>query len=182
MGLFRKSSEEPLAVTMAGVKLGQRLLAVGTRDPTLVAQLAAKSGLTGRACLVDDDASRLTAAAAAIEREGALIEPVHAPHGMWPFDPDSFDVAVIPQLLPAMRLDDRTQCLFEVFRVLRPGGRVLVVEAARRGGFLALLDRTTTSNPTYDGPIAALRTAGFGAVRQLAEADGVAYAEGVKRA
>jgi|SRR4051794_9445609 len=182
MGLFRKSSEEPLGVTMAGVKLGQRVLAVGTRDPKLAAQLAAKSGLTGRACIVDDDESRLAAAAAAIEHEGALIEPIRAPYGMWPFDPDSFDVAIIPQLLATMRPYDRTQTLFEVFRVLRPGGRVLVIEAARRGGVLAILERTMASNPDYDGAAAALRTAGFGAVRQLAEAEGVAYIEGVKRA
>jgi ubiquinone/menaquinone biosynthesis C-methylase UbiE len=181
MGLFRKSSEEPLGVTMAGVKLGQRVLAVGTRDPKLVAQLAAKSGLTGRACIVDDDEARLAAAAAAIEREGALIEAIHAPYGMWPFDPDSFDVAVVPQLLPRMRADERTRSLFEVFRVLRPGGRVLVVEAAQRGGVLGLLDRTAT-NSDYEGPAAVLRTVGFGAVRQLAEADGVGYTEGVKRA
>ena len=59
MGLFRKSRSEALGVTMAGVKLGQRLLAVGTKDPKLVAALGVKAGLTGRTCVVDADAAHL---------------------------------------------------------------------------------------------------------------------------
>ena len=179
MGLFRKSAPgEPMAVTMAGVKLGQRLVAVGVRDPNLVAQLAVKVGLTGRACVVDDDDARLAKAAADIEKEGALVEPVRAPYGMWPLDPDSFDIAVIPYTLSQLPADDRVRCLSEVFRVLRPGGRVVVIEPARRGGFGALLHRQPGAAPGESLP--ALRLAGFAAVRELAEADGVAYLEGVK--
>ena len=180
MGLFRKSSAEPLAVTMAGVKLGQRLLAVGVRDPKLIAQLAVKAGLTGRACVVDDDEARLAEGAAAIEAEGALVEPIRAPYGMWPFDAGSFDIAVIPNLLPALPADTRVRCISEVFRVLRPGGRALIIETGRRGGFGALLNRSH-ADASYAGPIAALQQAGFRAVRQLAEADGISYAEGIKK-
>ena len=55
MKLFRifKSEGEPLAVSMAGIKLGDRLLVLGCGDPMLVAQLAVKTGLTGRAFAVD---------------------------------------------------------------------------------------------------------------------------------
>lgn len=182
MGLFRKSSAEPIGVTMSGVKLGQRLLAVGPHDPKLVAQLAAKVGLTGRACIVDDNESRLERAAAAIEQEGALIEKVLAPYGMWSFDPDSFDVAVISHLLPTLVDHVRTHTLFETYRVLRPGGRVIVIEDAPRGGIVGALLSRTASDPTYKGPIASLRIIGFAATRQLAEADGVVYVEGVKSA
>lgn len=179
MGLFRKSAPgEPMAVTMAGVKLGQRVLAVGVRDPKLAAQLAVKVGLTGRACIVDDDEPRLARAAADIEKEGALIEPVRAPYGMWPLDPDSFDIAVIPHMLSQLSAEDQMRCLSEVFRVLRPGGRVIVIEPARRGGFGALLHRQPGAMPGESLP--ALRRAGFAAVRALAEAEGVAYVEGVK--
>jgi len=42
MAFFRKSAPgDPLAVTMAGVKLGDRVLAMGMRDTTLIAALAA---------------------------------------------------------------------------------------------------------------------------------------------
>ena len=168
-------------MAMAGVKLGQRLLAVGTRDPALIAQLAVKAGLTGRACVVDADEETLAKAAAAIEQDGALVEPVRAPYGMWPFDESSFDVAVIPDLLPTLTPDVRARCLTEVLRVLRPGGRVLIVERAARGGIAGmLLGGTRSSSTRYEGPVDALRTTGFAAVRLLSETDGVAYAEGVK--
>ena len=182
VGLFRKSSQEPLIVTMAGVKLGHRLLGVGTRDPTLIARLAVKAGLTGRTCIVDADEQSVAAAASAIEQEGALVEPVRAPYGMWPFDDDSFDVAVVPDLLATLTPDVRVRCVTEVWRVLRPGGRVLVVERAARGGLLGAIIGGTRGTPARESPIDALRDNGFAAVRQLAETDGVVYVEGVKKA
>jgi ubiquinone/menaquinone biosynthesis C-methylase UbiE len=179
--LFRTSSKEPLAVTMAGVKLGQRLLAVGTREPKLIAQLAVKSGLTGRACIVDADEERLTSAASAIEREGALVETTRAPYGMWPLEENSFDIAVIPDLLPSLTPDVRVRCITEVLRVLRPGGRVIVIERAPRGGLVGALMGGARIAPAYAGPIETLRGNGFAAVRELAETDGVTYVEGIKK-
>lgn len=182
MGLFRKSAPaEPLAVTMAGVRLGHRLLAVGTRDTKLVAQLATKAGLTGRACVVDDNAERLASGAAAIEKEGALVEATRAPFGMLPFDAESFDVAVIADLLPSLTPDGRVSCVVEVYRVLRPGGRVLAIEPGRRGGIVGFLNRQP-GGTSYEGAQTVLHTAGFAAVRQLAETDGVIYVEGIKKA
>ncbi|MBW8713960.1 MAG: NAD(P)-dependent alcohol dehydrogenase, partial [Acidobacteria bacterium] len=56
MGWFRRAAPtEPLAITMTGVKLGDRLLVIGAGDPRLIAALATKSGLTGRASVVDAD-------------------------------------------------------------------------------------------------------------------------------
>lgn len=169
-------------MSMAGVKLGQRLLAVGTRDVKLIAQLAVKSGLTGRACIVDPDEHLLAQAAAAIEQEGALVEAIRAPYGMWPFEENSFDVAVIPDLLPALTRDVRVLCMTGVSRVLRPGGRVLVIERSPRGGLVGALLGGARQAPAYEDPVGLLREHGFAAVRQLAETDGVTYVEGVKKA
>lgn len=189
MGLFRKPAPgESLAVTMAAVKLGNRFLAVGVRDPALIAVLAAKAGLTGTACAVDEDEAAVRKAAASIEADGVLAEVARAPWGMWPYNADSFDVAVVRDLLPTLPPYDRSNCVTEMLRVLRPGGRAIVIEPAPRGGFGALLSgwsgsRTGVSRTVpYEGPVAALRNGGFAAVRQLAEVDGVLYAEGIKRA
>ena len=55
MPWFRSATpHDPLAVTMTGVKLGDRLLVIGCGQAKLVAQLALKPGLTGRACALDE--------------------------------------------------------------------------------------------------------------------------------
>jgi ubiquinone/menaquinone biosynthesis C-methylase UbiE len=188
VGWFRKTSSEPLAVTMTAVKLGNRFLSVGLRDIPLIAAVAAKSGLTGRACAVDADDARVASAGDALEREGALVEVTRAPFGMWPYDESSFDVALIAHLLPTLTSDVRARCVSETLRVLRPGGRAVVIEPAPRGGLAALLaaggSRTVGGSraaPTYEGPVNALKEGGFAAVRLLAETDGVLYVEGIRR-
>src|SRR5438094_175662 len=51
MPWFRKTAPaDPLAVSMTGVKLGDRVLVIGAGDPALIAALGAKTGLTGTTC------------------------------------------------------------------------------------------------------------------------------------
>jgi ubiquinone/menaquinone biosynthesis C-methylase UbiE len=180
MGIFRQSPGEPLAVTMAGVKLGDRFLAVGVRDPALIAVLAAKSGLTGTACAVDADEAAVKKAAASIEAAGVLAEVTRAPWGRWPYADCSFDVAVIRNLLPSLTPDDRRHCVSEVLRVLRPGGRAVVIDGAERGTFAWLRGGSRTA-PTGEDALESLKAAGFAAVRELANRDGVLYVEGIKK-
>ena len=170
MGIFRKSASEPIAVTMAGVKLGDRFLSIGVRDTALVAALAVKAGLTGRACAVDADAARAAAGGLAVEREGALVEVTHAPWGALPFGAASFDVAVARDVFSTLSPDEKIRCASDAFRVLRGGGRLVVVESTKR----ARVDASSLTAP--------LTQTGFAAVRVLAEADHMIFVEGVKRA
>jgi ubiquinone/menaquinone biosynthesis C-methylase UbiE len=182
---FRKQEEiDPLPVTMTGLRLGDRLLLVGGADPDLVALLARKTGLTGRVCLVEPDAEHAARAAAAVERAGALIETMTAAWGELPLESNSFDVAVARDVLFVMARDVRSRCLADVFRLLRSGGRLVVIEPSGRGGGLASLLSRKSADSTYDegGATQALSAAGFAAVRVIAERDGVLYAEGAKRA
>jgi ubiquinone/menaquinone biosynthesis C-methylase UbiE len=73
----------------------------------------------------------------------------------------------------------------EVLRVLRPGGRALVIEPAPRGGSFGALTTILsrqTFDPKYPGPLRTLQDESFAAVRELAERDGVLYVEGIKKA
>jgi len=151
MGIFRKSPGEPLAVTMTGVKLGDRFLSIGLRDTKLIAALAA-------------------GAAAAIEREGALVEVTHTPGFSLPFDAGSFDVALVRDLFSAMTPDEKVAVAAEALRVLRGGGRVIVVESTKR---------TRVNAEALTEP---LKAAGFAGVRVLAEAEATIFAEGIKAA
>ena len=134
---LRKPSGESLAVSMAGIKLGDRLLVVGCADPILIARLAVKTGLTGRAFAVDEQEKAVTAAEEIAAREGALIETAKAPWTALPLEPDSFDVAIVRDVLPHLTKDARSGCISEVLRVLRPGGRCLVIDGRERTGIVA---------------------------------------------
>lgn len=169
---------------MAGVKLGDRLLVVGTADVALTAALAAKAGLTGRACVLDASQSATAASTRAVEREGALIESFTAPWTMLPFDPHTFDVVVIRNVLKGLDADARLRCAAEVHRVLRPGGRSVVIEDTEHGG-LGSLFRGGQTDPMYQrsgGATHALEAAGFRGVRTLADREGQMFVEGVKAA
>jgi ubiquinone/menaquinone biosynthesis C-methylase UbiE len=182
--LKKTAAEDPLAVSMSGVKLGDRLLVLGCGDGGLVAQLARKSGLTGSAYALDEDSARTERAGQFAERDGALVEALTAPWTELPLDAAAFDVVVIRDALAAIELHRRAAMLAEVLRVLRPGGRCVVIEGGRRGGLGALFQgRTVSAEYTSSGGAQrALSAAGFRATRTIAERAGMVFVEGVKPA
>jgi len=179
---LRKSSAEALAVSMAGIKLGDRLLVVGCSDPILLAQIAAKTGLTGRALAVDEREPIVTAAGEIAAREGALVETATAQWTSLPVENDSFDVAVVRDVLPTLPAHRRAACVSEVARALRPGGRCLVIDGTVRTGLSALVRSglTVADYGEQGGPVQILTSQGFKAARILAQRDGLLFAEAVK--
>lgn len=168
---------------MPGVKLGDRLLVLGCSDAPLIAALASKTGLTGRAVAVDADADVRSAAAAQVQREGALVETFAVQWTELPFERDSFDVVVIRSVLPRLDAHTRTRVAQEAHRLLRGGGRCIVIDPVPRGGLAALL--SASAGPAYGdagGATRPLEAAGFRGVRRLAEREGATFVEGVKAA
>src|SRR3982751_3188328 len=181
---LRKSSIESLSVSMAGVKLGDRLLMVGCTDPILLAQLAAKTGWTGRALAVDEREGVAAAAETIATREGALVETSSAPWTSLPVESGSFDVAVVRDVLPHLPAHRRAACVSEVARALRPGGRCLVIDGGARKGIAAIVGggSGTAEYGEQGGPVEILTSQGFKAARILAEREGLLFAEAVKPA
>lgn len=184
MPLFRKLPGGPrdLAVSMVGVKLGDRLLQIGCGSGATLAALAAKVGLTGRACAVDATAPGAAKGRQAAERAGVLIEIAEAPYRALPYEADALDIVVLHDVLATMSDADRASSLQEVRRVLRGGGRVVVIDQTGGRGFAGLFGRPST-DPGYarpDSADTALRDAGFIAVRTLTEREHLRFAEGVK--
>ena len=171
-----------LAVSMVGVKLGDRLLQIGCGDGVLLAALAAKVGLTGRACAVDATAAGAARGQAGAARGGALVEIAEAPYRALPHDADAFDIVVLYDALAGASDEDRRAWMREVVRVVRPGGRALIVDRLPRTGLAALFGQPAV-DPTYaagGGGQTALTSAGFIAVRTLSERAGFRFAEGVR--
>jgi ubiquinone/menaquinone biosynthesis C-methylase UbiE len=165
------------ALAMIGPKPGQQVVVLGTGDGGLAAAIALVTGLNGRTLVVDpapDARKQLDTAAA---KAGALVDFDGAPLAMLPLDSDHFDIAVLQHALgnPA-----DSAVLSEAARVVREGGRLLVIEDAPRPGLLGFLGRGKT--PRADGGTVRdlLLTVGLRAARVLAESDGVMYVEAVK--
>jgi SAM-dependent methyltransferase len=138
-------------------------------------------GLTGRACLVDESADRLRAAAAAVEQEGALVESFAAPLTALPFDASSFDVVVARNAFPTVEESGRQRAVAEASRVVRAGGRCIVIDDVARGGLGGLLGGGGAREASAGAATVALLSAGgFRGVRTLAERDGFVFIEGVK--
>jgi len=187
MCLFKRSGEKHgLAIAMTGVKLGNRLLQVGCTDPSLLAALSSKVGMSGRACVLVTSDEEAVRARRAAESAGLLIEIEKAPLAAFPFDNQSFDLVVIDDqdgLISNALPEARVAALQHARRTLAPRGRIVVIERMPRAGLGALLSRATTPvNPHYresGGAVTALKAEGFKAVRQLAERDGLSFFEGI---
>jgi SAM-dependent methyltransferase len=181
---LRKSRIAPLPVTMSAVRMGEQVLQIGIDDPAVASALAAKVGLSGNAAIAvtdDDGAARARSAAA---NAGVLVDVRVAPLSTLPFASGAFDLVIAHSmrgLVSSLDANARTAALREWHRVLRIGGRVMIIEAGAAGGLKGLL-RHPRDN-AYDGSggvVGALEAAGFRAVRVLADREGYKFAEGVK--
>jgi ubiquinone/menaquinone biosynthesis C-methylase UbiE len=181
--LFGDSSRTDLAVTMIGVKLGERVLVAGGHDPRVVVGLAAKSGMSGHVVVLDTDPARLDRITSAAAQAGVLVECEKAPSSMMPFDGASFDLAVVGTTAGPAVIDDPRRSFLELVRVLRPGGRVVVVQQAPRGGVVGSVQATVGDSGSQPGDLrSAMTAAGFRGVRILTERDGLQFFEGGRSA
>ncbi len=183
---FRRLDIDPLAVSMAGVKLGERLLQIGVDDTTLAGQLAAKTGLSGTAAhMVSNDREAVQVQRGA-KKVGVLVEVRVGSLDTLPFDDGAFDLVVMHSAsgqLATAGGDARVAVLRDARRVLRPGGRLLAIEPGTATGLRSMLRSAPAAQAAYDaagGTPAALRDAGFTAVRDLGDREGLKFAEGLK--
>ena len=183
--LRRSRGSADLAIGMAGVRLGERVLQAGAGVARVFALIASKVGLTGRACAVVDAnaaAQRIEMAAA---REGVLVEVATVEHGSWPYDRAAFDLGIVDgNVLLAADAASRHLRLQEMQRVVRPGGRVLVVHRAPLGlaGRLGFASSRPGPSARGEALVEAVQRAGFRPVRLLAEREGMTFIEGFRPA
>lgn len=166
-----------LALAMIGVRLGERLLGIGSGTPDLFGALAAKVGLSGHAAGVAADPMGAAALKQAGAQAGALVEVEVASPASLPYQPESFDLVVVDAT--ATPIDEAAQWLGEAFRVLRTGGRLIVAERTRGFRLWGVLDIGSSSRPA-DAAVRALQSRAYRPVRKIAERDGWRFTEGLK--
>jgi ubiquinone/menaquinone biosynthesis C-methylase UbiE len=172
----------PLPVVMSGVRMGERVLQIGIDDPAIAGAIAAKAGVSGRAAFAVQDDRSATAARTAAENAMALADVEVAPVSALPFLEAAFDLVVLNArkgALAALDLPEQSQLLREARRVLRPGGRMLVMQTGAAEGLAAWL-RPAKPAAATPGMTAGLEQAGFRAVRVLANREGYLFTEGLK--
>jgi len=178
-----RRGDEPhmLVVGMTGVRLGERVAQIGCAHGGRLAAIAKKVGLSGRAvAIVPDEASAARALKGAAQA-GVLVEIETAPPTRLPADDAAFDLVVVDDtagLLGSMSTNDRAATIRETLRLLRPGGRAIVIGRGPSRGLGRLLGRAPAGPPLDAAP--ALHANGFKSVRTLAERDGLVFVEGIK--
>ncbi|MGW6281480.1 methyltransferase domain-containing protein [Kribbella sp. NPDC055071] len=106
---------------------GDRVLDVGVGPGLLAAEMAAEVGTTGRICGIDISDSMLAIASTRADGpDGPGIELEAATVARIPHPIESFDVVVSTQVFEYV--DDVAGALDEVRRVLRPAGRVVLLD------------------------------------------------------
>ena len=182
---IRKPRLEPFALTMAAARMGERVLQIGIDDPALATALAAKAGLSGYAALVVDGTSQAERATGAAAEAGVFLDVKVAPLHALPLESASFDLIVVHGMRGLLASSEEVVpggVLGEAYRVLRPGGRTVVIEAVRRGGLGALLRPASVDEKYMEsgGTESILTAAGFRPVRTLAVREGYRFTEGLK--
>jgi len=114
------------AIDLAGIESGDRLLDLGTGTAALLQQLGRRQLAFDQAVGVDS-APEMLARAPALPRGCRLLE---ANATKLPFPRQSFDVVFAVYLLHLLEQPERATVLAEVRRVMRPGGRLVVVTIA----------------------------------------------------
>ena len=181
----KRESPYPLIVGMSGVKLGDRVVQIGCANGGPLAAIAAKTGLSGRAvAVVPDDASAARAQKAAA-KQGVLVEVEIAPPTRLPLGESSVDLAIADDMagsFSSLPEADRAAAIREMARVVRPGGRAMIIGSAPRQGLGALLSRAPAvpSIAVAGEATRALEAGGFKGARTLAEREGLVFVEGIK--
>jgi ubiquinone/menaquinone biosynthesis C-methylase UbiE len=170
---------DPLHVTMTGVRMGEHIIQIGCDDTALLGGLARKVGLSGNCTVAvfdDESAARARKVAA---NEGVLIDVKVVTPGVLDVEPAGVDMVVVDDTrgtFARLREADRVATLAEARRVVREGGRIEIVERVALTGILG----GAITRPEGYRIESELATAGFKAVRLLAEEQGVRFVEGLK--
>ena len=117
------------AVAIAAPKVGERVLDIAGGTGDLAAVLAARVGPTGWVVHTDINGAMLRAGRDRMVDQGLSLPTVLCDAEALPFAEASFDLATVGFGLRNMTHKERA--LAEMARVLRPGGRLVVLEFSR---------------------------------------------------
>lgn len=141
VSLGREQAFREKTLNLAGLKTGESVLDVGCGTGTLAIAAKHRVGSSGTVYGVDASPEMLARARRKAEKAGVEIVFKNGIGEALPFSDGQFDVVLSTVMLHHLGSKARQQCVREMRRVLRPGGRVLAVDfGGRTHGKKGLLD------------------------------------------
>jgi len=155
-----------MTLELAKVGMGEKVLDVGCGTGSLAILAKSRVGVEGRVEGIDPSPEMIQVARKKSARAGMEVGFRIGGIESIPFPDDSFDVVLSSLMVHHLPDDVKREGLREVRRVLRPGGRLLVVDLEPRGGsFTKLLFNHLIGHSRLEGNVTMLpdrlREAGF---------------------
>ncbi|MEW6999708.1 bifunctional demethylmenaquinone methyltransferase/2-methoxy-6-polyprenyl-1,4-benzoquinol methylase UbiE [Colwelliaceae bacterium BS250] len=118
-------------IDASGVRPGNSILDLAGGTGDLTAKFSKLTGPTGKVILADINSSMLNVGRDKLRDLGIVgnVDYVQANAEALPFDDNSFDIVTIAFGL--RNVTDKDKALRSIFRVLKPGGRLLVLEFSK---------------------------------------------------
>jgi ubiquinone/menaquinone biosynthesis C-methylase UbiE len=127
------------AADLADIRPGESVLEVGCGTGELAQRARARTGPGGTVCGIDPSADMIAVARQKSARRGLGIDYRVAAIESLPFADATFDVVLSSLMMHHLPGDLKAAGLAEVQRVLKPGGRLLILDFKRPNGLLSHL-------------------------------------------
>lgn len=121
-------------IDLAQLQAGEQALDVGCGTGTLALKAYARVGATGRVCGIDPAPRQLARARSKAAHRDASIDFQIGVIERLPFPDHSFDVVLSTLMMHHLPDDIKRRGLTEIARVLKSGGRLVIVDFALLGG------------------------------------------------
>lgn len=115
-----------MTLDIANVRAGQKVLDLAGGTGDLALQFAKQAGSTGQVILADINDSMLEVGRERLLNKGVIVDYAQVNAEILPFADNTFDVITIAFGL--RNVTDKDKALASMLRVLKPGGRLLVLE------------------------------------------------------
>lgn len=129
LGQIRRLRE--MTVTLAQIKAGDSVLDVGCGPGSVTIPAKIRAGLHGKAAGIDPAPEMIAVARRKAARKGLEIDFRLGVIEALPFPDASFDVATSSLMIHHLPVDLQVRGLAEIYRVLKPGGRILIADFMR---------------------------------------------------
>ena len=131
--LGRETAFRKKMLRFAGLQPGERVLDIGCGTGTLAITAKRQVGPKGTVCGVDASAEMLARAEKKARRLGVDVSFKNGLAQRLPVPDAHFDVVVSTVMVHHLPKNSRREMAGEIRRVLKPGGRVLVIDFGREG-------------------------------------------------